>query len=189
MKKAFTIVELLVVVAILGVLMTMVFVSVKGSLADARDRRAEALCKTVQAGLASYHVLYDEWPEPLAGKVRSGSFSDTNEEGEDRRTDPEKYVLKADEVRKMVKALVDEAKKGNPLMDVSGLFVSRATGEPGTRGTGYDFTEAVRGSNRNRKKMNTAEMYFGYAEREKGYFRRFKMVYSVPGDSLTVSKQ
>ena len=189
MKKAFTIVELLVVVGILGILLTMVFVSAKGSLADARDRRADALCQAVQSGLASYHVLYDEWPEPLAGKVRSGSFNDSNEEGEDNRTDPEKYVLKADEVRKMVKALVDEAKKGNPLMDVSGLFVSRDSGEPDTRGTGYDFTEAVRGSNRNRKRMSTGEMFFGYPDRSTGFFRRFKMVYSVPGDSLTVSKQ
>ena len=37
--------------------------------------------------------------------------------------------------------------------------------------------------------MKTGEMYFGYPESEHGWFRRFKMVYSVPGDTITVSKQ
>ena len=189
MKKAFTIVELMVVVAILSVLVTLVFSAINGSLADARSRRSDALCHAVQAGLAAYHAQYEEWPSPLGGKVKEGRFSGSNQEGVENTNDPEKYVLQPDEVRKLVKALVDEAKKGNPLMDISGLFVSRDSGEPGRKGYGLDFIGAVRGTSRSRKKMSTSEMYFGYPDTATGHFRRFKMVYSIPSDSLTVSKQ
>ena len=89
----------------------------------------------------------------------------------------------------MVKALVDETKKGNPMMDISGLFVSRDPGEKNGKGSGLDFMSAIRGTKRSKKKMNTSEMYFGYPDRDTGRFRRFKMVYSIPTDQLSVSMQ
>lgn len=190
MKRAFTLVELMVVMAIIAIIASFVFVSIKGSMADARERRAEALCKAVQSGLAAYHAYKDEWPDPLGNWVKGDNVPvRTNKEGFGGVNDPSKVVLEASEVRQLVKALVDEAKKGNPLLDVSGLFVSRDPGESGGKGYGLDFVSAVRGTNRSRKKMTTGEMYFGYPDRETGRFRRFKMVYSVPGDSLVVSKQ
>lgn len=173
---------------VISILMTLVFSSVKGAFVTARERKAEALCQAVQSGLAAYHAQYDEWPGRLGGYVRSGSIPDrTNKEGLDGQShDAEKLVLDATEVRELVKALVDEAKKGNPLVDVSALFVSRDPGESG-RGYGLDFLAAVRGTNRSKRKMSTSEMYFGYPDAN-GKFRRFKMVYSVPGDSVTVSR-
>ena len=191
MRKAFTLVELMVVMAIIAILASLVFVSVKGSMAEARARRAEALCRSVQAGLTAYHAQFDKWPEPLGGYVESGNLSTaSNNEGLDGvSSDSSKLVLSAMDVRSLVKALVDEAKKGNPLLDVSALFVSRDPGEKNGTGYGLDFISAVRGTNRSRKKMTTSEMYFGYPDRETGRFRRFKMVYSVPGDSLAVSTQ
>ena len=189
MKKAFTIVELLIVIGIISILMTLVFSAVNGSLAESRARRADALCQAVQSGLAAYHAQYDEWPAPLGGMAREGRFGGSNEEGVDNTNDPEKYVLKPDEVRKLVKALVDEAKKGNPLMDISGLFVSRSPGEAGEKGRGMDFVSAVRGTAQSRKRMTSSEMYFGYPDQKTGRFRRFKMVYEIPTDSLVVEGQ
>lgn len=190
MKKAFTIIELMVVMAIIAILASIVFASVKGAMAEARERRAEALCKAVQSGLAAYHAQFDKWPDPLGGYVSGDSIPvRTNREGNGGQNDTGKLVLNATEVRALVKALVDEAKKGNPLLDVSALYVSRDAGESGGKGYGLEFVSAVRGTNRSRRKMTTSEMYFGYPDRNSGRFRRFKMVYSVPGDSLTVSTQ
>lgn len=180
----------MVVVAIISILMTLVFSAVKGSMATARDRRTDATCNAVQAGLAAYRAQYDQWPGQLGGYVKSDNFPGrSNTENPDGQNDPNKYVLTAAEVREMVKALVDEAKKGNPLIDVSGLYVSRSPGEAGEKAYGMDFTTAVRGSSRSRRRMTTSEMYFGYPDHSSGRFRRFKMIYSIPTDSLSVGRQ
>ena len=84
---------------------------------------------------------------------------------------------------------MDEAKKGNPLMDISGLYVSRNTGEPGQKGYGLDFMEAIHGTRKSSRKMSTSEMYFGYPEADHGWFRRFKIVYSLPTDEIKVTQQ
>lgn len=189
MRRAFTIVELLVVIAIIAVLMGIVTTAASNSVKSSREKRAVALCSVVQTGLATYHAQKSSWPEPLGQKVRTGSFSQSNEEGVDGNRDADKYVLTPGEVRQMVKALIDETKKGNPLMDISGLYVSRTSGESGSKGSGMDFMSAIRGTKRSKKKMSTSEMYFGYQDPNSGWFRRFKMVYSIPTDLLAVSMQ
>ena len=189
MKRAFTIVELLVVIAIIAVLMGIITTAARDSVKASREKRAVALCSVVQTGLATYHAQMATWPAPLGEKVRTGSFGQTNDEGVDGNSNADKYVLTPSEVRQMVKALVDETKKGNPLMDISGLFVSRDAGEPGGKGSGMDFMSAIRGTKRSKKKMSTSEMYFGYQDPDTGRFRRFKMVYSIPTDLLAVSMQ
>lgn len=179
-RRGFTIVELLVVVSIISILLTLVFTGISGSMADARERHAEALCQAVQSGLASYYAQKQEWPGQLGGYVESGNFPGG-------RTDT--YTLSANEVRAMVKALVDEAKDGNTLMDISGLYVSSDPGEPGGKAHGLDFISAVRGTKKSGRRMSTANMYFGYPDRATGRFRRFKMTYSIPTDSIRVSVQ
>lgn len=185
-RRGFTLVELMTVIGILSVLLTLVVSSVQGSMKSARGQKAAALCVTVQSGLATYYAQKEKWPDPLGSKAQSGSLSQSNGEGENNRTDHDKYVLSESEVRAMVKALVDETKKGNPLIDVSALFVSRETGP---KAYGLDFFQAVRGDKRTKKRMKTAEMYFGYPDKETGYFRPFKMVYSIPTDELMVYQQ
>ena len=197
MKKGFTIVELLLVVGIIGILMGIITTAASSSMRSSRKQRADALCSLVQAGLATYHAQKGEWPISFSG-TRS------NNEGTDNNSDPDIIELTGSEVRQCVKALVDETKKGNPMMDISGLWVSRSPGEPqgtggsGTKGNnlgqqrregyGMDFMTAIRGSRKSSKKMTTAEMYFGYPDPETGAFLRFKMTYSRPSDSITVKK-
>ena len=195
--SAFTIVELLVVLGVIAVLMGIVTTAASESIKASRSRRADALCTLVQSGLAAYYAQHDEWPISFKGK------SNSNSEGANNNSDDDKYVLTGTEVRQCVKALVDEAKRGNPLMDISGLGVSRSNGEPANpgvamggganhsvaqRGYGMSFMDAVRGTKWSKKKMKTAEMYFGYPDANTGSFLRFKMVYSISADQLTVGK-
>ena len=183
MKKAFTIVELLLVIGIISILMGIVTTAAASSIRSSRAHRASALCTIVQSALATYREQKGEWPITMPS-------SRANSEGAGKRTDPDLVELNATEVRNCVKALIEETKKNNPMMDISGLYVSRQQGERNTGAAfGMDFLTAIHGSRKSSKKMKTAEMYFGYPETEHGWFRRFKMVYSIPSDQLTVSKQ
>jgi hypothetical protein len=90
----------------------------------------------------------------------------------------------------IIKAVVREAvDNGNPMMDISALYVSESPGEKHDRGYGMDFMDAVRGTERHPQKMSVDQMYFGYPETSNGYFRRFKIIYSVPTDSMEVTRQ
>ena len=188
MKRGFTIIELLIVIGIIGILTGIVFTAASSSIRAGRATRADAMCQAVQSGLATYYAQFEKWPGGFISE--NGSIgSRSNDEGRNGQSDDDMYVLNGSEVRACVKALVDEAKQGNPMMDISGLFVSRESGEPGTKGRGLDFMSAIRGTKWSRKKMKSAEMYFGYQDPKTGYFRRFKMVYSIPSDQLSVSRQ
>lgn len=186
-RRGFTLVELMMVIGVIAILSTIVVSSVSSSMKSARERRTSALCQAVQTGLATYYAQRDEWPEPLAGRVRNGNFSSSNNEGVNNQSDADLYVLQPTEVRQMVLALIDEAKKGNPLMDISALYVSRDEGKNKSKGRGLDFFTAVRGTKKSPKRMTTPEMFFGYPDKETGFFRHFKMVYSIPSDTLTVT--
>ena len=204
MKKGFTIVELMMVAGVIVVLMGIVTTAASQSIRASRSRRADALCNLVQAGFNAYYAQYDKWPGSIGERIANGGVgTQGNNEGEDGTSDNDKYVLTGTEVRDCVKALVDETKKGTPVMDISGLFVSRYPGELSGTGTakkgassspikkaaGMDFMSAIHGTRTSKKKMTTSEMYYGYPDPATGYFLRFKIVYSIPTDTFTVSKQ
>lgn len=189
-RRGFTILELAVVMSVIAILLGIVTTAASGAIRQGRVRKAESLCTVVQAGLATYYAQKDRWPGSVGDKIASDSLGTrSNEEGTGGQTDVNQYILTASEVREMVKALVDEAKRGNPLMDISGLFVSRDAGEKGGHGLGLDFMDAIHGTRKSSKKMSTSEMNYGYPEAEHGYFRRFKIVYSIPTDEMKVSQQ
>ena len=196
MKKGFTIVELMMVIGIIAVLMGIITTAASSSVKASRTRKADALCKLVQTGLATYYEQKGEWP------WGNGLPPGNQDDGAGNSKDPDNIVLSAAQVRQCVKAMVDEAKRGNPVMDISGLFVSRDPGElsggsgakgqsaqPMKRSYGLDFIQAIRGTKQSPEKMKSGQMYFGYPDPETGYFLRFKMVYSIPSDSVIVSKQ
>ena len=188
-RRGFTIVELLAVIAVIGILLGIVTTAAASSIKQARARKAEACCVLVQQGIATYYAQYARWPGSIGDRINNGLGSRSNTEGADGQSDPDKYVLDASEVDDMVRAIVEETKKGNPMMDISGLYVSDRPGEHGDRSRGMDFMEAVRGTKRHPEKMPVAKMHFGYPETDHGWFRRFKIVYSITTDEMKVSKQ
>lgn len=193
MKKAFTIVELLVVIGIIAILMGIVTTAASSSIRNSRRQRANALCALVQAGLATYREQKGEWPPGINLSPK------TNDAGGNGQNVPDIVELSGADVRTCVRALVHEAKQNNPMMDISGLFVSKEDGEPAGKnpdGTlrvkpayGLDFMSAIKGTKRTKTRMPVSKMYFGYPDPETGHFLRFRMVYSIPTDSMTVGLQ
>ena len=188
MKKGFTIVELMMVVGIIVILMGVVTTAAAQSIRSARSRRADALFSLVKAGMNAYYARYDEWPGSIGNQIANGSINPNGDQNH-----PDVYVLSGPEVRSCVKALVDETKNGTPVMDISGLYVSRFPGELSgnsvKKASGMDFMAAIHGTRTSKKKMTTSEMYFGYPDPDTGNFVRFGIVYSVPPDQFSVMNQ
>lgn len=190
LRGGFTIVELLMVIGVIGILMGIVTTAAMGSLKQSRSQKAEALCRIVEQGLATYYAQYDKWPEPMGNKIANGSIgSRSNNEGYNNQSDDNKYILTTSEGNEMIRKIVEETARGNPMLDISGLFVSRDQGEAGSRGYGMDLFEAVRGTKKNPERMTLGQMNFGYPDTNTGHFRHFKIVYSIPTDEMKVSRQ
>ena len=71
-KKGFTLIELLVVIAIIGILSSVVLVSLQSSRAKARDAKRIADVGSVQQALALYYDSNNVYPTALAGLVTAG---------------------------------------------------------------------------------------------------------------------
>ena len=188
MRRGFTIIELVMVIAILGVLLGIVTTAASGAIRQARSQKASACCKVVQAAFETYYAQKGEWPGGIESKITGDK---ANSEGKQYRSDDDLYVLDPSDVDDMMRDILREYKNGNPCLDISGLFVSRYDGRAGTKQIGMDFMTAIRGTKKdaNGQKMTTAQMHFGYPESAHGYFRHFKVVYSKPTDQMKVSTQ
>ena len=183
-RKGFTIVELLMVVGILSVLITIVTTAAAGAVKQARARKADALVAMVNSGIATYYAQKDEWPD-FESEGRTGDY-----EMSGGSTDTDRYVLTDSECDKVMRELIKTSvgTAGNPLIDITGLFVARS-GVVNSQTVGMDFMVALRGDKKKSpRKMKVSEMMFGYPDSDTGRFRRFKMVYSIPTDQLTVTK-
>lgn len=168
MKKAFTIIELMMVIAIIAVLVTIVVVVAQGAIAQSRAQRAYAVLKVVQQGIDVYYAQKGEWPiQGLESKRPSTS------------DDSAKYSLSDNEVRQCMKNMLEECRQGNPMFDVSGLFVSR-DGK-----YGLDFMSAIHGTRKTSRKMKVNEMKFGYPKKN-GRFEPIEMEYLFFSDQLKV---
>lgn len=200
MKKGFTIVELLMVLGIIAVLMGIVTTAASESIKGARSRKADALCNVVQAGFAAYYAQFDEWPGSVGQMIANGSLGTrTNVEGYNYNSDPEKFILTMKENDDCIREMVLKTKEGIPMMDVSGLFVSKDEGRYGEKCRGLDFMQAatIKGMSEAKSKLRSAtggrrltvaNMHFGYPDPETGDFRHFKIIYSIPTDAFSVKR-
>ena len=181
-RRGFTIVELITVVAIIGILLGIVTTAVSSSIQSARARKADASCTLIQQAFATYKAQKGYWP-----CFNGGVSGPTPTEG-DEANNTDLVEIPAETVRQMIKTIVDEAKKGNPLMDVSGLFVATKSGERRSKVRGMDILEALRGTRKNKEGAKLGDLYYGYPEPKRGYFRNFRVLYSIPTDTMTVSR-
>lgn len=174
-RRAFTIVELLMVIAIIGVLSGIVMSIATGALRSARSRRTETMRVLWESAIATYYAQNSagKWPDEidaLAKDGRSGVLSES---------DAQKVF------RKIVKRSV--GKDGfSPLIDPTGLFVARSGIKDG-KGTGLNYDEARHGDGKRRQAIGPDQMDFGYQGKISGRFHRFNIIYHAQSDSVKVT--
>lgn len=176
-RRGFTIIELMMVLGIIAILLGIVVNSVTGSLRKARKNQTSALITLARQGIHTYYATdpNGEWPwgraEALSGQPLSDGY----------------IALSASEVKKSFYNIIKRAKEDHdPVMDISGLVVSNQTGEPGTKGPGYTFIDAVRGTKAHPTKLKVSQLQYGYQRSDDGYFRRFVIKYSPTLDDVIV---
>ena len=175
MKRAFTIIELLMVIAIISVLATIVTTASVATLRSSRTKRRDAMRIALEAAIATYHAqdADEKWPGAIEN-LAAGSDS---------------AVLSEDQAqtvfRDLVKKSIGASGVKNPLIDPGGLFVA-PNGAVDGKSAGLGFTDALHGGP-HRKKIGVGSMVFGYQGRKSGKFRRFNVIYHAETDSVKVS--
>ncbi len=178
-RKGFTIIELLMVVAIMATLLGIITTAVFSSLRQARGRRAEAMRQTLQNGIAAYRQLKDEWPEELENLARdpppnSGTVITLNNGQYDKV------------VQELLKMSVGKSAR-NRVMDPVGLLIMGASGTDG-KSSGVDFRSAAQKNGPYAKRMSTSEMTVVY-QGGNGKAYRYRIDYNTEADSVTVRTQ
>ena len=175
MRKAFTIVELMVVVAVIGVLMTIVTTASINAIHSSREQRKEAMRVALQASIATYQASNDkgDWPGALKNAAENGRS----------------VVLSEEEAQNVFRIIVQKSTGESgaplPLIDPHALFVAPSGAVDG-RSAGIPFDEARRGD-AHHAKIPVARMVFGYQMKDSGKFHRFNIVYHAETDSVEVS--
>ena len=162
MKKGFTIVELLMVVAILAVLLGIVTTAATASIRQARERRTQAVKQTLQNGIAAYRARKDEWPgklEKWAEQENDGTLG---------------YLSNGDYDKVMQELLKMSAGKAarNRVMDPVGLLVMSASIADGKSG-GMDYRAVATKNHKYAKRMSSSEMTVVYPDKETGNAYRY----------------
>ena len=78
-QKGFTIIELIVVIAIIAVLAAIVITNVNGYMAKARDSRRAADIRNIQVALAMYYASNGNYPASGGATSPNGSWSNSND--------------------------------------------------------------------------------------------------------------
>ena len=184
-RRGFTIVEMLMVIAVLAVLTGIITTAASAAIRQARTRRAEAMRMVIEGGIATFHAQRGYWP-PNGGKLQKWS-----DNGLDRKGDHVAYLDDGDYDEMMtylVKQCVDRS--ASPVMDVSGLTVAtKSAASNRDRGFGQDFRSAVAKNKRHGKTLKVSEMAFGYSTSKEGLFRRYVVKYNADSDSVAVMTQ
>ncbi|MBR4652657.1 MAG: type II secretion system protein [Kiritimatiellae bacterium] len=179
-RRGFTIVEMLMVIAVLGILLGIVTTAASTAIRQARVKRAAAMRTVLQAGLATYYAQKGEWPGQLK------SWCDNGPDRQNLRVD----YLSDSQADKVFQELVEESVKRSQMLDVSGLFVAEAAKVNGkdSKTQGMDF-RAAKLATKKRGKLSTSQLAFGYSEKKTGFFRRYIIKYNFETDSVTVMTQ
>ena len=178
MKRGFTIIELLMVVAILAVLLGIVTTAATASIRQARERRTQAMKQTLQNGIAAYRVRKDKWPEKLekwADQEHDGTL------GYLSRSDYDKVI------QEILRVSTGRNAK-NRVLDPVGLAVIPASESDGKIGC-MDFRTVTTKNNKHAKRMEYNEMTVVYPRTDTGRAYRYVIEYNAESDEVTVMTQ
>jgi len=78
LQSGFTLVELLIVMAILAILMTLTFGGVRYALKSGYEKKTVVQIEAIKAALEAFHADYGAYPSFSTGSDPSGSFSPDN---------------------------------------------------------------------------------------------------------------
>lgn len=207
LRNGFTIVELLVVVAIISILAGAITMGVNGMFYKSRLGRAKAMQAMLQSGLETFYARTGEWPSVIQSIINSNPEGDT-------------VLLTADQADRCFREIVRMSVGPNarPVLDPSGLFVAKDVDDYGctdihrawkkaeelgivSKSThrcnaskckrGIDFSEAIKKktSSHMRTHIKLADMNFGYQGPNHGKFCRFRVYYYPKADTVKVNLQ
>ena len=214
-KNGFTIVELMVVIAIIAILAGAITMGLNGMFYKSRMGRAMALRNIMQSGLETYYAQQGDWPGKLKDLAVNPQFD----------PDRDYYTLAPEDVDGCFKEVVDQSwgKSKAPVMDVSGLYLiekgklrnkygctdihkswdkARSKHVVATTGLpdraldheckncprGRDFAEATKKGAASRV-TGFSSIAFGYPGPNNGRFCRFRVLYYPKSDTVKVLLQ
>ena len=200
-KSGFTIVEMLMVIAVLAVLTGIVATAATSVIRKSRVRKNEALRAALQAGIATYCQQEGFWPPGESGTLQN--WADDGLDAKYRNKGVNVAPLSESDYDALMNYIVTRClnASGNPVMDVSGFTATRRSATSKRDDDKYDpyqgnplcygedirsWVAKLKASNSRSSTPNASEMVFGYSNSEKGYFRRFVIYYNSEADSVTV---
>lgn len=198
MRRGFTLVEMLIVIAVIGVLGGIITTAAVGAIKNGRSKRADAMCVALEQGIAAYYAQEGKWPEAIEN--RASSMTEAT------------YTFSQDEADSIFQDVVGcgfgkgHATHKAMLVDATALFVcdrssvgnsgrgcydnhsnqkstSTFCGGRGCR-NGIDFSEATRKGGK--VHIPFSQMAFGFQGPENGRFCRFWITYNGQSDSVKV---
>ncbi len=189
-RRGFTIVELLVVIAVLAVLMGIVSTAAASVMRKSRARKNDALRTLLQQGIMTYHAQKNHWPP------ENDQLDDWAENGVPEGGDPdERGYLNQKQYDDLMRHLMKEClnARGNPVMDVSGFTAVKLSavnsskkdkdGNPSCSGEDIQTWVAKQRAGDGPK---SDQMAFGYANSERNHFRRFRIRFVPETGSVKV---
>ena len=178
MKKGFTIIELLMVIAILAVLLGIITTAATASIRQSRERQTQAIKQTLQNGIAAYKVRKDKWPgqlEKWAEQEHDGTIG---------------YLSTSDYdgvVKELLRVSTGKYAK-NRVLDPVGLTIIPSDKADGKVDC-MDFRSASTKNNKHAKYMEWHEMTVVYPKADNGTAYRYVIEYNAESDAVTVMTQ
>ena len=172
MKKAFTLIELSLVIAVLAILVTIVTTAAASSMKAAREKKRSAMALVLREGIATYYARNGKWPGGIESKANSG----------------ESHTFSGSEADTIFRVVVKGSMgRKNPYLDPHALFVA-PSGVSDNKSYGAAFSE-VRKKNPppHLRSLGVDSMSFGFQDPSSGRFRRFSIRYNAPSDSVEVT--